>query len=133
MIGRRGLIVAAIGVLALIGSHARAHDSGQWEASDPVIREWYRGLMQPDNPSASCCGESDAYFADVKVRGGKTFAVINDDRDDAPRGRPHIPNGTEFEVPNSKLKYDAGNPVGNAVLFVSRGGLVFCFVQGLQG
>jgi hypothetical protein len=29
-------------------------------------------LMQPDNPTASCCGESDAYWCDkINVRAGK--------------------------------------------------------------
>jgi hypothetical protein len=122
-------IIAGVAAALFIGN-VKARDLGQWEAGDPEVRAWYRSLMQPDNPSASCCGESDAYFADVKVRGGKTLAVINDSRPDEPRGRPHIPNGTEFEAPDQKLKWDAGNPTGNAVLFVSRGGLVFCFVQG---
>jgi hypothetical protein len=44
---------------------ANARDLGQWEATDPVVREWYQALMQPDNPNASCCGESDAYWVDA--------------------------------------------------------------------
>jgi hypothetical protein len=42
----------------------RARDLGQWESADPAIREWYQALMQPDIPTASCCGEADAYWAD---------------------------------------------------------------------
>lgn len=41
-----------------------ARDVGQWETTDPTVREWYQALMQPDNPNASCCGEADAYWAD---------------------------------------------------------------------
>lgn len=108
-----------------------AHDEGQWSNSDPAVREWYRSLMQPDNPKSPCCGEADAYWADeVHVREGKTFAVITDDRDDGPLRRPHIPNGTEIEIPNHKLKWDAGNPTGHNVLFMSYRGWVYCFVQG---
>lgn len=87
--------------------------------------------MQPDNPVMSCCGEADAYWADeIHVRDGKTFARITDDRDDAPRGRPHRDIGEEFEIPNNKLKWDRGSPEGHAVIFLSRQGFVFCFVQG---
>ncbi len=107
-----------------------ARDLGQWENSDPTIREWYRGLMQPDNPAASCCGEADAYWADeIHVRNGKTYATITDDRPDEPLGRPHVPNGTEIEIPNHKLKWDRANPTGHGVVFMSPGGYVFCFVQ----
>lgn len=110
---------------------AHGHDNGQWGASDPTIREWYRGLMRPDAPGASCCGVADAYWADeVHVRDGKTYATITDDRPDEPLGRPHLPSGTEIEIPNDKLKWDRGNPTGHSVLFVSKGLFVWCFVQG---
>lgn len=132
MINRRGWIIVALACVALVLfiGNVRAHDSGQWTNSDPAIRHWYQGLMQPDNPTASCCGEADAYWADdVHVRDGKTYATITDDRDDAPLGRPHVDNGTEIEIPNHKLKYDRGNPTGHGVVFLSRGGFVFCYVQ----
>jgi hypothetical protein len=107
-----------------------AHDSHHWGKTDPAIRQWMQGLMQPDNPTASCCGEADAYWADeVHVRDGKTYATITDDRDDAPLGRPHVDNGTEIEIPDNKLKWDRGNPTGHGVVFLSRGGFVFCYVQ----
>src|SRR5882672_3953681 len=49
-------------------------DLGQWENGDPAVREWYQSLMQPDNPTASCCGEADSYWCDdIHVRDGKTF------------------------------------------------------------
>lgn len=123
------------GLLILIGLLATVHlsfarDSGQWSNSDPAISDWYRSLMQPDNPGVPCCGTADAYWADkVIVRGNKTYAVITDDRPDEPLRRPHIPVGTEFEIQQSKLKYDRGNPTGHAILFVGAGG-VYCFVQG---
>jgi hypothetical protein len=46
------------------------------------------------------------------VRDGKTWAIITDDRDDAPRSRPHVDIGTEIEIPNNKLKWDKSNPTG---------------------
>lgn len=91
------------------------------------------GLMQPDNPSASCCGKTDAYWADeIHVRDGKTYATITDDR--IVPGRPPIPVGTEVEIPDRKLKWEQGgkpigNPTGHSIVFLSAGGAVFCFVQ----
>lgn len=128
------LIIAISVMMALIAflysvRFSVARDLGQWDTTSQQQRQWYQGLMQPDNPSVSCCGESDAYWADeVHYRDGKTYAVITDDRDDAPRMRPHIDIGTEFEVPNFKLKYDQGNPTGHGVIFLSRGGWVYCYV-----
>jgi hypothetical protein len=128
------IIFAALALIAgaLVLSHAaHARDLGQWEAADPVVKEWYKSLMRPDAPTSSCCGESDAYWADdVHVRGGKTYAVITDDRDDGPLGRPHVPVGTEVEIPPEKLKWDRGNPTGHNVLFLSSYRYPFCFVTG---
>ena len=57
---------AMLGVAVLILfiftiSLASARDLGQWSNSDPAISEWYRSLMQPDNPGVPCCGTADAY------------------------------------------------------------------------
>ena len=109
-------------------SHAR--DVGQWEGSDPAIRRWYQGLMQPDNPNMSCCGDADAYWADkIEVGDGKVYAIITDTRPDEPLGRPHVPPGTRIEIPPHKYKWDRGNPTGHAVVFLSATGAVYCFVQ----
>jgi len=118
-------------MLAVHFSTAHSRDLGQWEASDPAVREWYKLLMQPDVPTASCCGEADAYYADeIHVRDGKTYAVITDDRDDAPLHRPHVDIGTEIEIPQNKMKWDRGNPTGHSIVFMSRSQFVFCFIQG---
>jgi hypothetical protein len=127
---------AGVVILIVLAVAARAHDSGQWEDNDPAIREWYQNLLQPDVPNASCCGEADAYWCDDYYAGrpgtpreGKAFCKITDDRPDAPRRRPHIDVGTEFEIPPNKLKWDRSNPTGHGVLFLSRQGYVYCFVQ----
>lgn len=118
-----GMVVLAFG--------AEARDLGQWKDSDPAVREWYEKLMQPDIPTSSCCAESDAYFCDdVHVKDGRTFCSITDDRSDEPRGRPHRDVGETFEIPPNKLKWDKGNPTGHSIIFLSRSGYVFCFVQG---
>jgi hypothetical protein len=133
MIDRRNAVVLFFVTLLGMGLFVNPgypHDSGQWEETTPAMREWYRSLRMPDSPSISCCGEADAYFAEARVRDGKTYAVIVDDRPDEPRHRPHVPVGTEIEIPNHKLKYDAGNPTGHAVIFLGTGRGVYCFVQG---
>lgn len=125
------IIVAMILLAAVIASkNAGARDSGQWENTDPAISQWYRSLMQPDNPGIPCCGEADAYWADeIAIEGDRVFAIITDDRADEPLRRPHIPRGTRIEIPKHKYKFDRGNPTGHNVIFVGSGG-VFCFVQG---
>lgn len=135
---RSGFLARLIGCILMMPS-AHGRDLGQWGAinNDPETRQWYQSLMQPDSPHASCCGEADAYWADeVHVRDGKTFATITDDRPDEPRMRPHIDIGTEFEVPDQKLKWGARdldptpqrNPTGHGVIFLSRSGFVYCYV-----
>jgi hypothetical protein len=111
-----------------VGAHAR--DLGRWDAIDPALRHRCQALMQPDVPTASCCGEADAYFADeIHVRDGKTYAVMTDERLDEPRNRPHLDVGTEIEIPERKLKWDRGNPTGHGIVFLSRNRYVFCYVQ----
>jgi hypothetical protein len=119
------LIILMLGLVPV-----NAHDSGQWEDGDKYIKEWYQNLMQPDNPTASCCGEADAYWCDeVHFKDKKTFCNITDDRPDEPRRRHHIDLGTEIEIPNYKLKWDRGNPTGHGIVFLSRANYVFCYVQ----
>ena len=121
---------AVLGILFLMMRPAGARDLGQWEGSDPQISAWYQNLKQPDNPNMSCCGEADAYWADIAETDadGDLVAVITDERPDEPLGRPHIAPGTKFKIPKNKIKWDKGNPTGHIVLFVGAGG-VYCYVQ----
>ena len=124
-----GFAILIIGLVFLM-KPALGRDLGQWEGGDPDIKQWYQSLMQPDNPGISCCGEADAYWCDdYYARDGKAFCKITDDRPDAPLKRPHIPVGTEIEIPPHKLKWDRGNPSGHSVVFVSASLYVHCFVQ----
>jgi len=135
--------LVAIGVAVLIMAvtaprSARPMDLGQWQ-DDPALATWYRTLMMPDSPAVSCCGEADAYWCDrmrtsIDFEGkAHNFCAITDDREDAPRRRPHRSIGEEFEIPDHKLKWDAGNPTGHQILFLSRSGTVYCFVLGTGG
>lgn len=124
-------ITAVVGLIALLFSVrlTPARDLGQWENSEPTIREWYQSLTQPDIPSASCCGEADAYWADsFAVEGDKYVAIITDTRPDEPLRRKHIDVGTRIVVPNHKLKFDQSNPTGHGIIFLSRGDYVYCYV-----
>ncbi len=122
------MIATVLWLIAAWPAHAK--DLGQWENSDPVVRQWYKSLMMPDAPAVSCCGEADSYWCDdYYARDGKAYCRITDDRDDAPLRRPHIPIGTEIEIPPHKLKWDNGNPSGHSVVFVSPSLYVYCFVQ----
>jgi hypothetical protein len=124
----RAPIFAAIAALSTIAA-ASARDAGQWSDQPPAVREWFRGLMQPDQPHVSCCGESDAYEADsFEVEGDHYVAIITDGSGDPEHGKREIPNGTRITVPNHKMKWDAGNPTGHGVIFIGPQGQVFCFV-----
>ena len=67
-------------------------------------------------------------FELIEVDGDHYIAIITDERDDAPLGRPHIAPGTRIAVPNRKMKWDAGNPTGHGVIFVGLRGQVLCYV-----
>jgi hypothetical protein len=121
-------IVLGLAFGCLIGV-VNARDLGQWESTDPTVREWYQALMQPDIPSASCCGEADAYWADsYQVEGDKYVAIITDTRPDEPLRRKHLEIGTKIVVPNNKLKFDQSNPTGHGIIFLSKGDYVYCYV-----
>lgn len=121
------LIYVGVFVFAIVKGHAR--DLGQWSQNESPVGKWYRELMQPDNPTVSCCGQADAYWADsFEVEGDHYVAIITDERDDTDLGRIHRPPGSKFEVPNGKLKYDRGNPTGHGVVFIGGTGQVLCYV-----
>jgi hypothetical protein len=77
--------VCVLAATVAVVSIAQARDAGQWDNGDQAIKQWFSTLMQPDLPTLSCCGESDAYWADkIAVEGDKVFAIITDDRPDEP-------------------------------------------------
>src|SRR6202790_2769159 len=80
---------------------------------ESTVSAWYRSLMQPDKPWQSCCGEADAFEADTfEVEGDHYVAIITN-------GKGVLPNGTRIPVPNHKMKWDAGNPTGHGIIFLS--------------
>lgn len=140
----RFFLIAGCLVVGAWAAHAR--DIGQWaqvreaESAEhgyaaPDLGEYYRSLTQPDAPFSSCCGESDAYYADqveeCRPSDGDDcvlVAVITDDRDDAIRGRPHREIGTRIPVPRNKIrKRPVPNPTEHNIIFVGSGGRVLCW------
>lgn len=101
---------------------AHAHDMDH-----PELDGWYANLKQPDNPSVSCCGEADSYYCDEHARGAQIYCVVNDERDNEKLRRTPVPNGTEIEIPDRKLMRDP-NLAGRAIVFLSSGGIVYCFI-----
>jgi hypothetical protein len=113
--------LAALAVLS-IALPALARNSGTWSDTPAAIRQWFQNLMQPDNPAMSCCGEADAFEADTfEVEGDHYVAVITD-------GKGILPNGTRIPVPNTKMKWDAGNPTGHGIIFLGGNGQLYCYV-----
>lgn len=104
----------------------------------PDLQSYYASLMMPDQPHRSCCGEADAWFADkteTDPATGELIAVITDTRPDTrtlPDGRIvnriHIPVGTRFVVPASKIrKKPTANPTGHTVIFIGAQMNVLCY------
>jgi hypothetical protein len=115
------LSLATLAALAML-LPAAARDNGQWADSPTAVRQWFRSLMQPDNPAVSCCGEADAFEADqFETEGDHYVAIITD-------GKGVIPAGTRFPVPNEKMKWDQGNPTGHGIIFIGSGGQIYCYV-----
>jgi hypothetical protein len=109
-------------LMVLFTAAAEAREGRQWSDSPIAIQQWFQALMQPDNPHMSCCGEADSFEADqFEAKGDHYVAIITD-------GKGVIPNGTRIEVPNQKMKFDAGNPTGHGIIFIGSSGQVYCFV-----
>ena len=120
---RLAFITSAI-VMSIAGGVVIAHarDNGQWATSSVQIQHWFQSLMQPDNPSVSCCGEADAFEADTfEVEGDHFVAIITD-------GRGAIATGTRVQVPNQKMKWDQGNPTGHGIIFMGTNRQIYCYV-----
>jgi len=109
------------------GMHFIRHDP-EWDNHPPHVRKWFQSLMQPDQPQMSCCGEADAYEADLFERDGSNWVAIITGQGPGVVNKPRIPEGTRISVPNSKMKWDRGNPTGHGIIFIGSRGEVYCYV-----
>jgi hypothetical protein len=102
-------------------------------------------LKRPDFYPKPCCGEADAYEADIyqKNPDGSYVVIITDgsaiEYPDGAR-RDYIANGTKVIVPSTKINppiETQHNPTGHAWLFMSvfhdKPGNVFCFAPLPEG
>jgi hypothetical protein len=132
LIGLSPVAAALFILMSALVLPAVGREGGSWEGIPQNVRDWFAKLMQPDNPKVSCCGEADAYWADrYRVDGNQYVAIITDDRTkiyDEYVGRITRSVGTEILVPNRKIKWDAGNPTGHGIVFLSTGGSVICYL-----
>lgn len=116
------VFATCVGLWLIFATAVFARDNGQWADQPASIRQWFQSLMQPDAPAVSCCGEADAFEADTfEVSGDHYVAIITD-------GKGVWPNGTRINVPNAKMKWDAGNPTGHGIIFIGAGGSLYCYV-----
>jgi len=99
----------------------------EWENSPPQVRQWFQNLRRPDQPQLSCCGEADSYEADLYEQDGDSYIAIITGQGPAV-DKPVIPAGTKLRVPNSKIKWDKGNPTGHGIIFVGGNFAIICYV-----
>lgn len=109
-------------VITLFSVVARSERSPRWDDAPMNVRHWFQELMQPEpNQYTSCCGEADAFEADLYTSIGANYdATITD-------GKGVWANGLHIFVPAGKVKWDQGNPTGHGILFLDTGGNVICY------
>jgi hypothetical protein len=93
---------------------ALAVDRGQFENVPDDIRAWFKGVRSP--AGVPCCDISDGHRTEYDVRAGAYWVPIN---------------GLWWRVPEKAIIRNAGNPLGEAVVwYVSlRGNIeIRCFV-----
>ena len=94
----RILMLISICVLSL---PVRAFDNGQYADVPNDIRSWFKGVLSPRG--VPCCDIADGHRTTWKG-------------DEA--GRYWVPiNGEWVQVPEEAVVYNAGNPVGDAVVW----------------
>jgi hypothetical protein len=135
--------VRAFVVLLLLTVPAFASDHGFDRTTERS--KFFRLLKRPDLYPRPCCGEADAYEADIyqKNPDGSYIVIITDGSAiKYPDGvhRDYIANGTKVIVPSKKVNPPVEtqhNPTGHAWLFMSvfdeKPGNIFCFAPLPEG
>ena len=107
-------LLLVLGALIFVSGTVRAVDRGQFENVPDDIRAWFKGVRSP--AGVPCCDISDGHRTEYDVRSGAYWVPIN---------------GLWWQVPEKAIVRNAGNPLGEAVVwYVSlRGNIeIRCFV-----
>jgi hypothetical protein len=104
----------AMVLLLLLASRAHAVDRGQFGDVPDDIRAWFKSVH--NSAGVPCCDISDGHRTSYDVRDGSYWVPID---------------GAWWEVPAKAIIRDAGNPIGEAIVWYvnHRGSIVIsCFV-----
>ena len=110
----RRTLVFVVGALILTSETVHAIDRGQFDSVPADIRAWYKGVR--GTSGIACCDISDGRRTSYQIREGGYWVPID---------------GAWWRVPEMAVVRDAGNPLGEAVVwFVNlRGSIeIRCFV-----
>lgn len=103
-------------VAIVVWTPAVAHDNGQFANVPPAVRTWFHNVKSPHG--IPCCDIADGHRTDFDMRKNQYWVPIN---------------GTWMPVPPEAVLANAGNPVGDAVVWYSIYGshvVIRCFVPG---
>ncbi len=110
----RGMCIA---LLSNLPYTALAFDNGQYNNVPDNIRSWFKAVRSPHG--VPCCDIADGHRTSYDMRSDGYWVPIE---------------GKWRQVPPEAIVYDAGNPVGEAVVwYVSQGAdmvYIRCFVPG---
>jgi len=110
----RRALIWVFGAQVLFAATAAAVDRGQFENVPENIRSWFKSVRNPSG--GLCCDIADGHRTSYDVRRGAYWVPIE---------------GAWWQVPERAVVRDAGNPLGEAVVwYVSINGNVTirCFV-----
>jgi len=102
-----------------------AFDNGQWNDVPDHVRSWFKSVRSPSG--VHCCDIADGHRTDWELRPAGYFIP-----------NPIDPAGEWIEVPPGAVVHNAGNPVGEAIVWWNTvaidedqtGIFIRCFVPG---
>ena len=123
-------IILFLGIFGYLTTGVDARDLGQWEDADPEIRQWYQSLMQPDVPTRHAAARPTP-IGPTK----STSATARPTCSSPTTGRMNRAAVlTSTSERRSRFQTTSSNgtnriPTGHGIVFLSRNGYVFCYVQ----
>src|SRR5712671_4425672 len=103
MIVTRPVATLAFTIGVLI-STAAAFDNGQWNDVPDHVRSWFKSVLSPSG--VHCCDIADGHRTDWEIRPAGYFIP-----------NPQEPTGEWIPVPPGAVVHNAGNPVGEAIVW----------------